>query len=294
MVTRVTIAAFAAAIAGAGVLAPAAGSNVVSGPAPAGADCLAGPRTASNVCSIEHLRSSDVPKPIPDGAASASSVIEVPAAPGLYLTDVEVEGLSITHPWIGDLRVSLTSPTGTTVLLIDRVCNVPPGAANFSNITLSDVATQPIGSVCPPAASGVYRPRDPLSTFRGELAAGTWTLTVSDLQLLNTGVLDAWGIRLARCSTRVEVASFSATRVKKSAVLRWQTASEIGLAGFNVYREQGGRHVRRNRSLIHSRGARGHAYVFRDRLANTAPARYWLESVQNDGSRIRYGPAKLR
>ena len=284
MVTRVTIATVAVVI----------GTGAASGTARARPDCSATPSNISRPasCVVPTDMSEDVPKPIPD-LLSVSSVLEFPV--NAVIQSISLVGLSITHPWIGDLRVTLTSPGGTTVVLIDQVCNLPPGAANFSNIELTDYdGFQPIGSVCPPAANGRYRPSNPLSAFQGEAANGTWTLTVSDLQLFNTGTLESWGIRFFLVCTRVEIASLSVTRERTSTVVRWRTASELGVADFNVYREQAGRRVRMNRALIPARGTNGHGYVFRDRLRPTGSSRYWLETVHFDGSRTRHGPAKLR
>jgi plastocyanin/subtilisin-like proprotein convertase family protein len=144
--------------------------------------------------------SSDVPKAIPDFANGVPGVVtltlSLSGVGSIY--DIDVIGLVISHTWIGDLQVSLTSPGGTTVLLVDRVCN---GGANadLSNITLDD-AGQPMGAVCPPTPNAAYRPSNPLSAFYGQGASGTWTLTVRDLATQDTGTLQAWGLRVASLS----------------------------------------------------------------------------------------------
>lgn len=151
--------------------------------------------TATPACVTGIHASSDVPRPIPD-LGTATSTLNV-SRPG-QIQDLDLTGLNISHTWIGDLRVSLTSPAGTTVVLIDQVCN-NGRYGNFNNISLDDSASQSIGAVCPPATGSAYRPDNPLSAFTGQSANGTWTLTVEDLQAGDSGTLNAWGLRITTC-----------------------------------------------------------------------------------------------
>lgn len=93
-------------------------------------------------------------------------------------------------------------------------------------------------------------------------------------------------------TTSVKLRSFRAARDRGTVVLRWRTASEVGNAGFNVYRAIGGRRVKLNARLIRSAAsgtARGHAYAWRDR-SPVGGARYWLQEVNLDGRRALHGP----
>lgn len=108
--------------------------------------------------------------------------------------------VSITHTWVGDLRVVLTHvDTGTTVVLLDRP-GVPQGTscnADDVRATFIDAASETAESQCdttPPAVSGSVRPNEALSVFDGELLAGTWRLTVSDLTIGDVGTLNAWAL----------------------------------------------------------------------------------------------------
>ena len=68
------------------------------------------------------INSTDVPKNIPDNDPNGvTSVLTVPGGTGA-LTDLDLVGLNITHTFIGDVRVSLRSPAGMTVILINQVC----------------------------------------------------------------------------------------------------------------------------------------------------------------------------
>ena len=87
------------------------------------------------------------------------------------------------------------------------------------------------------------------------------------------------------------VTSLSATRAGRGVLVRWRTASEFDLRGFNVYREQNG--VRRfaNRWLIRAKdGGLAASYAFRDRRATRSTQRYWLREVTVDGNFRWFGP----
>src|SRR5207253_5966194 len=104
--------------------------------------------TNTPVCQVQ-MFSTDVPKAIPDVSTVTSYLIFSGVD---TISKVNLTGLNITHTYIGDLIVTLTSPAGTTVTLINQVCNTAR-FQNFNNITLDDNAAAAIGSVCPPAAN---------------------------------------------------------------------------------------------------------------------------------------------
>jgi beta-glucosidase len=90
--------------------------------------------------------------------------------------------------------------------------------------------------------------------------------------------------------TAARVSSFTARRAGRSLVLRWRTASENGLLGFDVYR----RGTRLNAALIPARHrAGGASYVYRDRFRGASKGYYTLEAVRFDGSRFRLASARL-
>ena len=47
-----------------------------------------------------------------------------------------------------------------------------------------------------PTGGGTYQPQGSLSSFIGEIAAGTWTLTISDSFNQDGGSLETWGINI--------------------------------------------------------------------------------------------------
>jgi subtilisin-like proprotein convertase family protein len=129
---------------------------------------------------------------IPDNnPAGASSTLAI-AESGI-IADLNVS-LNITHTWIGDLEVTLTSPGGTpvTVTLFDNNC----GNADNLVVTFDDESGNLISGICnsPVANSGTFRPFSPLSAFDGEQINGTWTLKVVDNAGADVGTLNAWSI----------------------------------------------------------------------------------------------------
>lgn len=84
--------------------------------------------------------------------------------------------VDISHTWIGDLKVTLTGPSGTTAVLHQR-----GGGSRDNLIARYDTVGTP-----------------DLTAFIGKLGQGTWTLRVSDNAGRDIGKLNAWGLRLLR------------------------------------------------------------------------------------------------
>jgi subtilisin-like proprotein convertase family protein len=145
---------------------------------------------------------------IPDNnPTGVTTTITMPAG---TVSRMEVSIPSLTHTWVGDLKMTLTSPTGTTITLMDRPGAGGNGSAadNFTDLVLTDLAPAPIegiGNAGP--ITGRWGPDQPLSTFTGEAAGGTWTLRVSDNASIDTGTLGSWGLSSGYvCSTTAPAA----------------------------------------------------------------------------------------
>ncbi len=90
-------------------------------------------------------------------------------APAGTVGRVEVS-VDISHPYVGDLRVSLRSPAGTEVVLHDRAGGSADNiAATYTPATISELAA-----------------------LSGEPAAGEWRLHVSDRAGRDLGTLNRW------------------------------------------------------------------------------------------------------
>jgi hypothetical protein len=86
-------------------------------------------------------------------------------------------------------------------------------------------------------------------------------------------------------------------RTRAGVWLRWRTAAEVDLVGFNVYREEGSKRVRINGQLIpgvFGGTAGGHAYFRLDRRApGSTSFRYRLQAVDVNGKRSWLATATL-
>jgi subtilisin-like proprotein convertase family protein len=93
------------------------------------------------------------------------------------LLDLTVN-LDITHPWRGDLLVTLQNPDGTTVVLHDRTGSSADNLVGTYNLD----------------GTGSLTSVDSLSAFEGGYALGYWTLSVSDTAEYDTGTLNNFSL----------------------------------------------------------------------------------------------------
>ena len=110
--------------------------------------------------------SGDVPKSIPDNnSTGVTSTLTLNDGYGIQNMQVSVD---ITHTYIGDLEVTLISPSGTQVVLHDN----SGGSANNINETYT------------------------VTAFNGQDAVGTWTLKAVDSARRDTGTIDNWSLTM--------------------------------------------------------------------------------------------------
>ncbi|HTE54307.1 MAG TPA: S8 family serine peptidase [Kofleriaceae bacterium] len=111
--------------------------------------------------------STDTPIAIPDNdPVGINSVLNVPQS--IVIDEVAVE-VNITHTFVGDLIITLTSPAGTTVTLHDR--------AGGGSDDLHQTFAVP-------------------TAFLGQDAAGSWVMNVSDNAGIDIGTLDNWTLHV--------------------------------------------------------------------------------------------------
>lgn len=99
--------------------------------------------------------------------------------------DVDL-GVLATHSWRGDLRITLQSPAGTRVQLVDGDTGNISGD-NF-NVRLDDAAASTVNtdgntanhSTSAPPYQNQFAPNAALSAFNGQNAQGTWRLEICD------------------------------------------------------------------------------------------------------------------
>lgn len=149
-------------------------------------------------------------------AQVVSSILNIELS-GL-ITDINLSGLSIAHTRVGNLTVTLTSPGGTTITLLDR----PGGGACLGDnllVSFDDAATatanelQTTCNTTVPAISGDFQPLQALSAFEGENPLGDWVLTISDQVPGAGGALVSWGLEICAepCSLAIDSIATTAT-----------------------------------------------------------------------------------
>ncbi len=109
----------------------------------------------------------------------------------LNLADINVN-LDIEHTYLSDLVISLTSPAGTTVVLVSSAC----GNNSDINAVFDDEAASTFSCSGSPAISGMVRPVGTLSSFYGESILGEWTLEVKDNVAADGGRLNHFSLEV--------------------------------------------------------------------------------------------------
>lgn len=155
------------------------------------------------------------PVAIPDNNANGvTTTLNVPNDGEYVITNVDV-WFYITHTYQGDLRVVLTSPAGTNVVLVNRPGSPDCGANGFSadnfgfvdansflrEFKLDDAATWVYNwpyATCPGTnnVNGSWQPVTALSALNGESKTGPWKLSIQDLAGQDTGTLWVWGMTI--------------------------------------------------------------------------------------------------
>ena len=107
--------------------------------------------------------------------------------------------VGLDHTFVGDLVAKLTSPSGTTVTLFSHPGGSGNSGNNFCLTTLDDSAATSIQNITAAGNpwQGSFTPAQPLSTFNGEPAGGTWVLNVADLAFIDTGSVRALSLGVA-------------------------------------------------------------------------------------------------
>ena len=177
------------------------------------------------------LSTGNCPVPITDnGTFNGTLDVTVNGTNDLAANPLTSVCFTISHTWIGDLSVSLTSPSGMHYLLMADVSNnyggcgiqqdnievcIVPGTANpLTNNTEYQCNSAPcsIGTCClngnwnvacggvtDPLTGALQAPNCDLNDFNvpGNPANGTWTLTVNDVCNMDTGVLQNFTLTFA-------------------------------------------------------------------------------------------------
>jgi subtilisin-like proprotein convertase family protein len=235
----------------------------------------------SSAASCGNAGSADVPKTIsPASPNTVTSTLNITGSG--TITDVDVVGLTGTHSWISDLKITLRSPSFTTITLFDEICD----DEDDFNINLDDAAPT-FTFPCPPTGNVSVVPQQSLSAFNSQSCNGTWTLTVQDKYSQDGGSLTGWGLRICLSSGSLPVnwLDFTAKRNGEKAVLvQWSTASELNNKFYEVQRSTNGTEFGTIGTVNAGSASTGvQQYLFNDLRPFAGVNYYRLKQVDKDG-----------
>ncbi len=144
------------------------GVVVVEGQMTSGVDMMLFPQQTAELCEAPGL---SIPDNSPVGVYDTMMLTE-----DVGIDEVEIY-VNITHTYIGDLIVEVTSPEGTTVRLHSQTGGT---AENIIGWYPTEIPVDGPGS---------------LEDMQGESCAGEWEIWVSDNAGIDTGVLNDWCVR---------------------------------------------------------------------------------------------------
>lgn len=246
---------------------------------------------------------------IPDGSGSATP--GTPATTSITfgsewtnnITDLTFD-LRINHTWVGDLIVTLQSPAGTVVTIMDRP-GVPASTfgcgRNNIDATFDDASGTAVETQCSnpnPAIQGTLNPQGSLSDFDGETPEGTWTVSVTDNAGFDTGTIIGGSTCIDVTTVPVVLSSFKTRQRGNRVFAKWQTASEAFNLGFNLWGKIDGEWTQLNNRLIRSRSIDSvEPQSYRRGIAindfNSPPTAYGISSLDTSGTEEFYGPFEL-
>lgn len=149
--------------------------------------------------------------------------------------------VNINHTYAGDLALYLVAPSGKKIKLAYRL----GGAGNnYTNTVFADSARNSITTAAAPF-TGVFKPTEAFSNFKGLSTLGNWKLVVQDLKRGDVGTLLNWsmtitttnGQTLSTSSTKSQTATiqgFDEEQPPATAATLTTTVSGPGLIGMQL------------------------------------------------------------
>jgi subtilisin-like proprotein convertase family protein len=208
--------------------------------------------------------------PVPDND-SGGVTTQLLVTEGDIMVDVNVD-IDMTHTWIGDLTLTLTSPEGTSVTLHNRT-----GGSADDILTNYDLVTEPGG----PGA---------MSDFDGENPIGVWTLFISDSVGGDTGALNGWclNVTVTDFVVAAETPQVQIRQAGNDHQLSWMY-NPASIEAFHIYRRAAGEDALRITDIPLS-STSGHIEFVDDvsRFDNGTVLYYSLREIR-DGQEIALG-----
>lgn len=169
-------------------------------------DCVTGSFSAGNkfttaVISCLTIAAVNVPVAISSGApAVVTSSLNV--SDDIDMSTVTVD-VNISHTYLEDLIVSLISPQGTVITLVDSSC----GNRNDMVVTFDDQGNSPFCATTSPTLSGLVIPKDALAVLAGESSSGNWSLQVEDTASFDGGAINSWALNVCGVDKTLSVST---------------------------------------------------------------------------------------
>jgi hypothetical protein len=173
-------------------------------------------------------------------------------------------------------------------------------------VTVTLTRTSGAGQIFTAAYLGSFNPADPAANYLADPGGSTppataysffvpagQTAVVIVHEVDPDGCLACnYTVTLGSAPTAATFASARLTPTRRGLLLRWRTASEIDLLGFQVYRLRGHSWRRVSHSPIAAKGSvAGASYRFLDRAARPhADLRYRIKAFNQDGTASWFGP----
>ncbi len=153
------------------------------------ADCGGGGETVGAFA----FDASAFPVVVEGAGDTGSATVAVTFPTGATVSNLSVD-VDMWHSWMSDVNISITSPAGTVVAIMDGVTNAGSddlgpgspadgtGASGSGSYTFTDAGASilGVGGTGSNDLEGTYQPASPFSAFAGEDPNGIWTITFSD------------------------------------------------------------------------------------------------------------------
>jgi subtilisin-like proprotein convertase family protein len=134
----------------------------------------------------------DTPGLIIEDLNTVSTTINI--SQNVAITDLNLR-LDISHSYVEDIIITLTSPGGTAASVIYNGaadgCSGDNLMTLFDDASINALACNLGGNAFPEVD---YMPSNPLSIFNGVMTQGDWTLSVEDTFSGDQGVVNAWAL----------------------------------------------------------------------------------------------------
>jgi subtilisin family serine protease len=216
--------------------------------------------------------------------------------PGNFLGTLDpststIIGLSLTQE---DGQYLLTNHLGENAFVESQEPTIGSGYEAWDGTSMATPHVAGVAALvwsCDPSATNVE--------VRNALTATAYDLgTIGRDNYYGYGLVQALDACQSLNPTAIELISFTSDTTQNAVILTWETASEVDLAGFNIYRAESpeGERIKINPSIIPSAspgGMEGATYEHLDsEVVFGVPYIYWLEAVDLD-LRVKdiFGPA---